>query len=57
MEKIGVTNDWMNSNRSGKPNEPGHVVHTGRRLAELRGISYEELDRTVERNAARVLGW
>ena len=41
----------------GKPNEPGHVVHTGRRLAELRGISYEELDGTVERNAARVLGW
>jgi TatD DNase family protein len=41
----------------GKPNEPGHVVHTGRRLAELRGVSYEELDRTVERNAARVLGW
>jgi TatD DNase family protein len=41
----------------GKPNEPGHVVHTGRRLAELRGISYEELDRTVERNAAHVLGW
>jgi TatD DNase family protein len=41
----------------GKPNEPGHVVHTAGRLAELRGISYAELDRTVEQNAARVLGW
>ena len=41
----------------GKPNEPGNVVHTGRRLAELRGVSYAELDRTVEQNAARVLGW
>jgi TatD DNase family protein len=41
----------------GKPNEPGNVVHTGRRLAELRGISYEELERTVEENAARVFRW
>ena len=41
----------------GKPNEPSNVVHTGRLLAELRGVSYAELDRTVEQNAARVLGW
>jgi TatD DNase family protein len=41
----------------GKPNEPSNVVHTGRRLAELRGVSYAELDRTVEQNAARVFGW
>ena len=27
------------------------------RLAELRGVSYAELDRTVEQNAARVFGW
>jgi Tat protein secretion system quality control protein TatD with DNase activity len=33
------------------------VLHTARHLAELRGISYEELERTVERNAARVFGW
>jgi Tat protein secretion system quality control protein TatD with DNase activity len=32
-------------------------VHTGHKLAELRGVPYAELDRTVERNAARVLGW
>jgi TatD DNase family protein len=41
----------------GKPNEPANVVHTARRLAELRGIAYEELERTVEGNAARVFGW
>jgi TatD DNase family protein len=41
----------------GKPNEPSNVVHTGQRLAELRGVSYAELDRTVEQNAARVFGW
>jgi TatD DNase family protein len=41
----------------GKPNEPSNVVHTGQQLAELRGVSYAELDRTVEQNAARVFGW
>lgn len=41
----------------GKPNEPSNVVHTGRRLAELRGVEYAELERTVEWNAARVFGW
>jgi TatD DNase family protein len=41
----------------GKPNEPAYVVHTAERLAELRSVSYAELERTVEDNAARVLGW
>ena len=41
----------------GKPNEPSNVVHTGQRLAELRGVPYAELDRIVEQNAARVFGW
>jgi TatD DNase family protein len=41
----------------GKPNEPANVVHTARHLAELRGEDFGELERTVERNAARVLGW
>jgi TatD DNase family protein len=41
----------------GKENEPAHVVHTARLLAEVRGVSYEELERTVERNAAEVFGW
>jgi TatD DNase family protein len=41
----------------GKPNEPANVTHTARFVAELRGISYEELERTVEQNAARVFGW
>jgi TatD DNase family protein len=41
----------------GKPNEPANVVRTAEYVAELRGVSYEELDATVERNAARVFGW
>jgi TatD DNase family protein len=40
----------------GKPNEPANVVMTAEFLAELRGISYEQLDAAVERNAARVFG-
>jgi TatD DNase family protein len=41
----------------GKPNEPANVVHTAHHVAGLRGLTYEELERTVEENAARVLGW
>jgi len=41
----------------GKPNTPANVEHTARRVAELRGVSYEELEALVERNAARVFGW
>lgn len=41
----------------GRENEPAHVVHTARRLAEVRGVAYEELERTLERNAAELFGW
>lgn len=41
----------------GRENEPAHVVHTARALAEVRGVSYEALEATVERNAAEVFGW
>ena len=41
----------------GKPNEPANVAHTARFVAELRGVEYGELERVVERNAARVFGW
>ena len=41
----------------GKPNEPARVVETARTLAELRGLSYEELEELVEANAARLFGW
>jgi TatD DNase family protein len=40
----------------GKPNEPANVTYTASFVAELRGITYEELERTVEANATRVLG-
>src|SRR4029450_4346246 len=38
----------------GRPNEPANVAHTARFVAELRGVEYEELERTVEANAERV---
>lgn len=41
----------------GKPNQPANVVATAERLAELRGLSYEELEGAVEANAARAFGW
>jgi TatD DNase family protein len=40
----------------GKPNEPANVAHTARFVAELRGVGYEELERTVDANAERVFG-
>ncbi len=41
----------------GKPNQPANVVATAERLAEARGTDYEQLERQVEANAARVFGW
>ena len=41
----------------GKPNEPAHVVATAKAVAETRGVSYEELARTVEENARTLFGW
>jgi TatD DNase family protein len=41
----------------GEPNQPANVVATAERLAEVRGLPYGELERTVEANAARVFGW
>jgi TatD DNase family protein len=41
----------------GQRNEPANVVHTARFVAELRGVANEELEATVEANAARVFGW
>jgi TatD DNase family protein len=41
----------------GKPNQPANVVATAARLAEVRGTPYEELEGTVEENAARAFGW
>jgi TatD DNase family protein len=38
-------------------NQPAFVAHTLAFLAELRGVTAQELDATVERNAARVFGW
>src|SRR4051794_20780901 len=41
----------------GQRNEPANVRLTAEFVAELRGLSYDDLDALVERNAARVFGW
>lgn len=41
----------------GKRNRPAYVAHTAAFIAELRGVSVEQLGELVEGNAARVFGW
>jgi TatD DNase family protein len=43
--------------KRGSRNEPANVVATARVVAEARGVSYEELERTVEANARALFGW
>ncbi len=40
----------------GKDNEPAYIVHTARKVAEVRGVSFEEICRTTTANAVRVFG-
>jgi TatD DNase family protein len=41
----------------GKPNEPAYVVSTAEAVAEVRGVSYAQLEQTVEANARALFGW
>jgi TatD DNase family protein len=41
----------------GQSNEPANVVATAQAVAALRGVGYEQLEATLEANAARVFGW
>jgi TatD DNase family protein len=41
----------------GKRNAPANVIETARVLAAERGVSYEQLERTVEANARALFGW
>ncbi|HEV7302034.1 MAG TPA: TatD family hydrolase [Tepidisphaeraceae bacterium] len=43
--------------RGQKVNEPSLVVHTARRVAELKGLDYAELDAAVTRNAETFYDW
>ncbi len=41
----------------GRPNEPANVVLTAQALATERRVSYAELERAVDANAAALFGW
>lgn len=41
----------------GKRNQPANVVATARVIAAARGVSYEDLERTVEANGRALFGW
>jgi TatD DNase family protein len=43
--------------KRGQRNEPANVVATARFVAGVRGVSYEQLERTVEENARALFGW
>jgi TatD DNase family protein len=43
--------------RNQKICEPALVMHTAKRVAEVRGISLDELDRITTANAERLFGW
>jgi TatD DNase family protein len=43
--------------RRGTRNQPAYVVETAREIAAVRGVSYEELERSVEANARALFGW
>lgn len=43
--------------KRGSRNQPANVVATARLVAQLRGVAYEELERTVETNARALFGW
>jgi len=42
--------------KRGRPCEPAFVVHTARRVAELRGVAFEELAEITSENAVRAFG-
>jgi TatD DNase family protein len=41
----------------GRPNQPANVLATAEAIADVRGVSAERLEGTVEGNAERLFGW
>ena len=40
----------------GKDNEPAFIIHTAKKVAEIRGTTPAEIARTTTRNSARLFG-
>jgi TatD DNase family protein len=43
--------------RRGERNQPANVVATAEAMADVRGVSYEQLEQAIEANARAVFGW
>jgi TatD DNase family protein len=43
--------------RKMKVNEPAFVMHTAKRVAEIRGVTVEQIDRMTTTNASRFFSW
>jgi len=59
LEQCLVETDapWLTpAGERGKTNEPAFVVHTARRLAEVKGVSFGEIAEVTTANARRLLG-
>ncbi|AWV88800.1 TatD family hydrolase [Bradymonas sediminis] len=41
----------------GRPNEPAYLRHTAEKIAEARGMSFEEFAQATTKNASRVFDW
>jgi len=42
--------------KRGKPNEPAYIVHTAKRVADLRGTTFEHIEGITTENALRRFG-
>ncbi|MBV8780177.1 MAG: TatD family hydrolase, partial [Phycisphaerae bacterium] len=61
MDRLLVETDapWLSPEpvRKQKVNEPAFVMHTARAVAEVRGVSVEEINEGTTENARELFGW
>ncbi len=57
LDKLLLETDSPVLNPFGGRNEPANIIHSYRFVAELRGISFEELEKATEENARKLFRW